>query len=352
MNTFGRKLRLTTFGESHGACIGGVLDGYPSGVQLDFDAINSEMARRRPGGRSNVSARNESDIPQFLSGINEDGTTLGTPIAYIIKNNDMRSADYESVRHAYRPSHADFTTQMRYDIRDYRGGGRASARETAVRVCAAALCRQLPALRNIDVQAILQQVGEEEDKAMIEQLRNAQHLQILENSEGYEMRFQNLISSAAVDGDSVGGVVLCVINNLPAGIGNPVYDKLSARLAEAMMSINAARGFELGAGFDIAKMRGSEANDCFVIDTSDAGKVKTSTNNSGGIQGGISNGMPIFFRVAFRPTPSISLEQRTITDDKKEVQLSIKGRHDPCVAVRAVPVVEAMTILTLADFLL
>lgn len=351
MNTFGDKLRLTTFGESHGPAVGGVLDGFPAGVKLDFEAINAQMARRRPGKDVNVSARRESDIPHFISGINHDGVTLGSPIAFIIENNDARSGDYEPLRHTYRPSHADYTTQIRYGIRDHRGGGRASARETAARVCAAAMVRQLPVMRNVSVQAVLQQVGATEDRAILYKLLRGLSVDVLTNTEGYAEKFEEVISAVAAEGDSIGGTVLCVINGVPAGVGNPVYDKLSARLAEAMMSINAARGFELGGGFEMALMRGSEANDCFRI-AEDGNRVVTSSNNSGGIQGGISNGMPIFFRVAFRPTPSISIPQPTVTDENQEVTLELHGRHDPCVAVRAVPVVEAMAILTIADMLL
>lgn len=316
MNTFGERLRLTTFGESHGPAVGGVIDGFPPRIKIDFELLARRMAERRPG-RPGTSQRREEDIPEFLSGINGEGITLGTPIAFIIKNRDSRSEDYKQLEDAYRPNHADFTYEARYGIRDHRGGGRASARETACRVVAGALAEQFLKSRGIEINAWLENTDE--------------------------------IEAAARDGDSTGGIVACEITAVPAGIGNPIYDKLSARLAYAMMSINAAKGFEIGDGFSMAFRRGSEVADVFYKD--DDGTVKTRTNHSGGIQGGISNGMPIRFRVAFKPTPTIGKPIPLLMRDGREKVEIITGRHDPCVAVRAVPVVRAMAAIVLADYL-
>lgn len=327
MNTFGQKLRLTTFGESHGSAIGGIVDGFPSGIAVDAELVQSFMESRRPGRSSMMSQRREADKVQILSGVAESGLSLGTPIGFVIANSDVRSKDYESLRHVYRPNHADYTYDAKYGIREYRGGGRASARETAVRVAAAAIVYPLLLKNGITVTAALESVGGNPVEVADE-----------------------VIAKVMSSGDSVGATVKCEVLNLPAGVGEPIFDKLQARLAYAMLSIPAVKGFEYGDGFEAAKMRGSECVDVF---TSDAdGNVLTLSNHSGGIQGGISNGMPITMRVAFKPTPSISIPQPTITDDKRAIEVCTTGRHDPCVGVRGVSVVRSMTILTIADMLL
>lgn len=326
MNTFGTRFRLTTFGESHGAAIGGVVDGMPAGIAIDTELVRHEMERRRPGSQRLVSARKESDEVEFLSGIYE-GVSTGAPIAFLIRNEDCRPQDYDELRDLFRPGHADYTYEQKYGIRDHCGGGRSSARETACRCVGGALAKMLLKGHGIDVQARLLQVGTEtEPDAM-----------------------QALIEKVRAEGDSIGGIVGCTINGCPAGLGEPVYGKLHAALGAAMLSINACHGFDYGDGFQGIALRGSEYNDAF---TCRDGIVCTVTNHSGGIQGGISNGAPITMRAMFRPTPSIGKEQQTVTRDGREVTLTIKGRHDPCVAVRAVPVVEAMAAMTIADFLL
>ena len=328
MNTFGEKLRLTTFGESHGPAIGGVIDGFPAGIEIDFDFIGQRMAERRPG-RPGPSPRNEDDQPEFLSGISPAGISLGTPIGFIIRNKDTRSSDYDKLATAFRPNHADYTYLAKYGIRDHHGGGRASARETACRVVAGALAEQLLIDYGISIISKLTQVGSVfgDIDALMEEVKKAQ-----------------------MEKDSVGGVVSGVVIGLPAGLGEPVYDKLSARLAYAMMSINAAKGFCIGDGFELAEKRGSEVVDEFYIDEAD--KVNTHTNHSGGIQGGKSNGMPVTFRVAFKPTPTIGKPLPLLSEEGETFTEVIPGRHDPCVAVRAVPVVRAMAALVFADFLL
>lgn len=328
MNSFGERLRLTTFGESHGPAIGGVIDGLPSGMKVNFDKLRLRMQERRPG-QKNTTQREEKDEPEFLSGLTSEGVTLGSPIAFIIRNKDVRPEDYDILAEAYRPNHADFTCQAKYHIRDYRGGGRASARETACRVVAGSLAEQFLAAKEIVVDAFLSKVG---------------------NSTGTYEEMMAEVNRAREDKDSVGGVVSCVIEGLPAGIGEPVYDKLSARLAYAMMSINAAKGFETGGGFCMATGRGSETIDAFYL-ASD-GKVKTRTNHNGGILGGISTGMPVEFRVAFKPTPTIGKPLPLLSEAGEEFEAVVPGRHDPCVAVRAVPVVRAMACLVIADLLL
>lgn len=328
VNTFGNRFRLTTFGESHGEAIGGVIDGFPPRVKIDFDLLRERMAERRPGRRG-TTARNETDEPVFLSGISEDGISLGTPIGFIIKNSDTRSSDYGNLKKAFRPGHADYTYQAKYGIRDYRGGGRASARETACRVVAGALAEQLLRERGVEIITQLLSVG---------------------GSRGTYEELMAEVEKARLDGDSVGGVVECEIAGLAAGVGEPLYDKLNARLAFAMMSINAAKGFEIGDGFKLASRRGSEVIDEFYKD--ETGKILTRTNHSGGVQGGISNGMPVVFRVAFRPTPTIGKEIPLISDEGETFRDTVAGRHDPCVAVRAVPVVRAMAALAVIDLIL
>lgn len=349
MNSFGTLLRLTTFGESHGVAIGGVLDGYPSGVEIDEEFIRTQMCRRRPGQSAVTTSRNEADEVQFLSGIFE-GRSTGTPIAFVIYNNNNRSADYDNLRNAYRPSHADYVYDVKYGIRDYRGGGRSSARETAVRVCAGALAMLALRQYGITVVAYTSQVG---DIALGRDYTHYNLTMVDDNivrcpDASVAKKMEGLILDVKRQGDTVGGVVTCVVKGAPAGLGEPLYDKLSARLAQAMLSINAAKGFEYGNGFESAKGRGSTQNDIFC---NRDGRITTLTNNSGGIQGGISNGADIYFRVAFKPVATILTEQRTVTSSGEETVIAARGRHDPCVVPRAVPVVEAMTALTILDFL-
>lgn len=347
MNSIGQLLRLTTFGESHGTAIGGVLDGFPVGIVIDEDFVRAEMCRRRPGQSAITTQRNEQDEVQFLSGIFE-GRSTGTPIAFMIANSNSRSNDYGNLREAYRPSHADYVYDCKYGIRDHRGGGRSSARETAVRVCAGALAKLALRQLGISVQAYTSQVGE----IGLEDNYTAYDLSLVENNavrcpdavKAAEM--EKLILDVKRQGDTVGGVVTCVAKGVPAGLGEPLYDKLSASLAGAMLSINAVKGFEYGNGFAAAAGRGSEQNDIFF---NNGGKIATRSNNSGGIQGGISNGNDIYFRVAFKPVATVLKEQPTVTKEGEETLLLARGRHDPCVVPRAVPVVEAMTALVLLD---
>lgn len=352
MNTLGNKLRVTTFGESHGPAIGGVIDGFPSGFKIDFDLVNQEMAKRKPGSSLFVTQRKETDIPEFLSGISPDGITLGTPIGFIIRNQDNKSKDYDNLRDTFRPNHADFTYEVKYGIRDWRGGGRASARETANWVVAGALALQWLATKDIIVDTKLSAVGS--ISFTQELVKNLSEKPFSEESfsipESINESFIKEIETAKNSCDSVGGIVSCLIKGMKAGIGEPVFNKLHAELANAMMSINAAKGFEYGLGFDYANRWGSKSIDTFV--SNESGKVITETNYSGGIQGGISNGMPVYFNVAFKPTPTIFQELSTVNNKGEAVKLQIKGRHDPCVAVRAVPVVKALAALVIADFLL
>ncbi|MBR2637306.1 MAG: chorismate synthase [Bacteroidaceae bacterium] len=350
MNTFGKLLRLTTFGESHGEAIGGVLDGYPAGVLIDEEYIRLQMKRRRPGQSAVTTARNEADEVRFVSGIFE-GRSTGTPIAFMIYNTNSHSADYENLRNVYRPSHADYVYDKKYGIRDHRGGGRSSARETAVRVCAGALARLLLRQYGIEVCAYTSQVGEIQLSGSYKDynLENIETNVVRCPDTEVATRMEELILDVKRQGDTVGGVVTCVVSGVPVGVGEPLYDKLSARLAQAMLSINAAKGFEYGNGFAGACGRGSQQNDILCIRD---GGVTTLTNNSGGIQGGISNGNDIYFRVAFKPVATILKEQPTINSNHEESVIAARGRHDPCVVPRAVPVVEAMAALTVLDLLL
>ncbi len=347
MNSFGQLLRLTTFGESHGAAIGGVLDGFPAGVSIDEEFVRSEMLRRRPGQSAITTQRNEQDEVQFLSGIFE-GRSTGTPIAFIIANSNSRSGDYENLREAFRPSHADYVYDRKYGIRDHRGGGRSSARETAVRVCAGALARLALRQLGIEVQAFTSQVGE----IVLDGDYTAYDLSLAETNAvrcphaGKAAEMERLIMEVKRDGDTVGGVVTCVVKGAPVGLGEPLYGKLTSSLAHAMLSINAAKGFEFGNGFAAAAGRGSQQNDIFC---NNDGGIATRSNNSGGIQGGISNGNDIYFRVAFKPVATLLKEQPTVTRDGRETTLLARGRHDPCVVPRAVPVVEAMAALAVLD---
>ncbi len=347
MNTIGTQLRLTTFGESHGPAIGGILDGFPSGVVVDEEFVRSEMRRRRPGQSAVTTARNEADEVQFLSGIFE-GRTTGTPIGFVINNTNNRSNDYDNLRDAYRPSHADYTYSVKYGVRDHRGGGRSSARETAVRVCAGALCKLALARMGITIQAYTSQVGD----IKLDHPYTAYNLSLAEENivrcpdAEKAAAMERLILDVKREGDTVGGIVTCVAKGVPTGLGAPLYNKLSSSLAAAMMTINAAKGFDYGEGFESVTGRGSMQNDIFYDDN---GTINTRTNRSGGIQGGISNGQDIYFRVAFKPVATILREQPTVGVDGKDTVISARGRHDPCVVPRAVPVVEAMAALTILD---
>lgn len=352
MNTFGRNLTLTTFGESHGPAMGGIIDGFPPGFKIDFDSLLKEIAKRRPGSSVLVTARNETDTPEFLSGISPDGVTLGTPIGFIVRNSDHHSSDYDEMAKVYRPNHADYTYIKRYGIRDHRGGGRSSARETVNWVVAGALAAQWLATKGITIQTALTQVGGITAGDIFDGLMTKPNEPYsLEVNPDLTLAMEEVVKEAKKAGDSVGGRVSCLITGLPAGIGNPVADKLHASLAAAMMSINAAKGFEYGLGFKAASSYGSRTADSFLASEDKSEPLKTATNFSGGIQGGISNGMPVFFSVAFKPTPTLLKPIDTVNTDGEATVLNPAGRHDPCVAVRAVHVVKAMAALVIADYL-
>lgn len=344
-NTFGKLFRLTTFGESHGVAIGGIIDGCPSGIKLDFEAVQNELDRRKPGQSKIVTQRKEPDTVEFLSGIFE-GQTTGTPIGFIIKNTNQKSKDYSHIKDVYRPSHADYTYDKKYGVRDYRGGGRSSARETACRVVAGAIAKQF--LSSIKINAFTSSVG---DVFLDKPYQDLDFSKIESNvircpDEGTAEKMIAKVQEVKKQGDTIGGTITCVLQNVPAGLGEPVFDKLHAELGKAMLSINAVKGFEYGSGFCGAKMKGSEHNDKFNEDGS------TQTNLSGGVQGGISNGMDIYFRVAFKPVATTLQKQNTINSKGETVEMQGKGRHDPCVVPRAVPIVEAMAALVLADYTL
>ena len=345
-STYGTIFRLTTFGESHGKGIGGIVDGVPSNFDIDIERIQKELDRRKPGQSSIVSQRKESDKVQILSGV-LDGKTLGTPIGFVIQNEDERSIDYDHLKEVYRPSHADYTYEKKYGIRDHRGGGRSSARETACRIVAGAIARQILETIGVDFSTYVDQVGSiklQDPSFFLTEAIESNPVRCPDLHIAQKM--EELIKEVRKDGDTIGGCVRCMVMNVPPGLGEPVFDKLHAELGKAMFSINAVKGVEFGSGFASVSMRGSEHNDLFMDDGS------TSTNNSGGIQGGISNGMPIEFRVAFKPVATIMKEQLTINDEHQQVLLSGKGRHDPCVVPRAVPIVEAMAAMVILDFYL
>lgn len=348
-NSYGEIFRLTTFGESHGAAIGGIIEGCPAGIKVNTEFVQLMLDRRRPGQLSISSQRKESDKVEFLSGI-MDGVALGTPIGFIIRNEDARPVDYSHLKDAYRPSHADFAWDSKFGIRDHRGGGRSSARETASRVVGGAVAMQLLNTQKINLQAWVSSVG----NITMPELHSFTEEEIYSNEircphkETAEKMIQ-LIKNVRADGDSLGGIVTCVIKGVPAGLGEPVFDKLHACLGKAMLSINAVKGFEIGSGFAAAAMKGAEHNDIF---TSYKGKISTLTNRSGGIQGGISNGEDIIFRVAFKPVATLMIEQESVNAAGESVLVKGKGRHDPCVVPRAVPIVESMAALTIADHLL
>jgi len=344
-NTFGKLFTLTTFGESHGEAIGGVIDGCPSGIELDFEAIQHEMNRRKPGQSKIVTQRKEPDSVRFLSGVFE-GKTTGTSIGFIINNVHQRSNDYSHIKDSYRPSHADFTYDKKYEHRDYRGGGRTSARETANWVVGGAVAKQI--LSNIKINAYTSSVGDlflEKPYQDLDFSKTESNIVRCPDAEIAEKMISK-IDEIRKAGDTIGGTITCAIQNVPIGLGEPIFDKLHAQLGKAMLSINAVKGFEYGSGFCGAKMKGSEHNDIFNADES------TKSNLSGGIQGGISNGMDIYFRVAFKPVATIMQKQQTIDKDGNIVEMMGKGRHDPCVVPRAVPIVEALAAMVLADFTL
>lgn len=327
LNTFGEIFSLTTFGESHGKAVGGVIDGCPSGLLIDFNMIEEELKRRKTGNDTTSSQRKESDRVVILSGIYE-GKTLGTPIAFMIENQDAKSLDYDNIKDIYRPSHADFTYQQKYGLRDHRGGGRSSARTTLPCVVAGAIAKQILSSHDVKITTSVTQIGEE-------------------RSGGFSMEeMQNILQMVKNENDTVGAMIHVEIENLPAGIGEPYFRKLQSVLAQAMFSINAVKGFEYGEGFHAASMRGTECNDEFFCDE---GRIRTKTNHSGGIQGGISNGEKIYFNVAFKPIPTIMQEQQTVDIEGRKLTYKVKGRHDVCVVPRVIPIVEALTAMSILD---
>ncbi len=349
-NTFGNIFTLTTFGESHGEGVGGVIDGMPAGIAVDLDFIQSELDRRKPGQSKITTSRAEGDKVEILSGVFE-GRTTGCPIGFLVRNTNQHSHDYENVRNVFRPSHADFTYTQKYGLRDHRGGGRSSARETISRVVGGAFAKLALRQLSIDVTAYTSQVG---DIAIGRDYHQFDFTEIEKNpvrcpDPEAAKRMEELILSVKADGDTIGGVITCVIKGCPVGLGEPAFGKLHAALGGAMLSINAVKGFEYGEGFAGVSQRGSEQNDIFFNDN---GAISTRSNHSGGIQGGISNGQDIYFRVAFKPVATLLREQPTVDKDGCETMLEVKGRHDPCVLPRAVPVVEAMAAMTILDYYL
>lgn len=346
-NTFGDILRITTFGESHGPAMGGIIDGFPAGVRIDLGEVQRMVDRRRPGQSPVTTARDEKDRVEVLSGM-LNGVTLGTPIGFIVRNSDQRSADYESLKDCYRPSHADYTYAVKYGIRDHRGGGRASARETVCRVVAGAFAQQALRQLGIEVTACASQIGDVKlEKPLAEcDLTAIEHNAVRCPDESTAQAMVTAIAEAKEQGDTLGGIVTCVAHGVPAGLGDPVFGKLHAQLASAMMSIPAAKGFEVGHGFGFASCKGSEVLDAWTVRD---GKIGTLTNHSGGIQGGISNGEPVIFNVAFKPVATLMRPVACINAECQLVEVAQQGRHDPCVVPRVVPVVEAMTALVILD---
>ncbi len=329
-NTFGKNFCLTTFGESHGTAIGGVIDGCPPGLLIDFDKIDEELKRRKPGTYSFGSQRKESDEVIFLSGIFE-GKTLGTPIAFVFKNDDARSSDYDDLKRVLRPSHSDFTYQQKYGIRDHRGGGRSSARALLPCVVAGAIAKQILQKHNVEINSFVTQIGEEKSESF-----------------SYD-QIKDILLKIKQENDTVGASIRVEVDGLPAGIGSPYFRKLQSLLAQAMFSINAVKGFEYGDGFRAASMRGSECNDAFINDN---GKIRCKTNHSGGIQGGITNGETVYFNVAFKPIPTLMRPQQTVDVDGNEIIYDVEGRHDVCVVPRVIPIVEAMTAMVIVDLMI
>jgi chorismate synthase len=348
-NSFGKNFRITTFGESHGPAIGCIIDGCPAGLTIDESFIQNELDRRKPGQSKITTQRKEDDTFKILSGVFE-GTSTGTPIAIVIENQDQRSKDYSHIAETFRPSHADFTYEAKYGVRDYRGGGRSSARETAARVAAGAVAKLFLQNFKIEINAFVSQVGEIKAPHynQLDLSSTEENIVRCPHKETAEKMIE-LIDQVRLARDTIGGIVTCVIKNTPVGLGEPVFDKLHADLGKAMLGINAVKGFEYGSGFDGIHMRGSQHNDEFY---NDGERVRTRTNHSGGIQGGISNGEEIYFNVAFKPVATIMQDQQTVDKHGNEATVSGKGRHDPCVLPRAVPIVEAMAALVIADFIL
>lgn len=350
MNSIGKIFTFTSFGESHGKAIGGILDGCPAGIEIDEAFIQKELSRRRPGQSAISTPRKEEDKVEFLSGIFE-GKTTGTPIAFVIWNKNQESKDYDHLKNVYRPSHADYTYQQKYGIRDHRGGGRSSARATAGWVVAGAIAKLLLKQQQVEITAYTSQVG----SLRVTQSYHKLDLSLVETNivrcpeQSVAEKMITYIDKLRKEGNSIGGIVSCVVKGVPVGWGEPLFGKLQAKLATAMMSINAAHGFDYGAGFESVHLTGAEMNDVFLYEN---GKVTTSTNNSGGVQGGISNGEDIYFRVLFKPVATISMKQQTIDKELNSIELEAHGRHDPCVLPRAVPIVETMAALTLADLYL
>ncbi len=350
MNTFGEIFRLTSFGESHGKGIGGIIDGCPAGIELDFDMIQKELARRKPGQSKITTQRQEADQVEFLSGIFE-GRTQGTPIAFAVWNKDQHSSDYNDLKDVYRPSHADYTYIQKYGTRDHRGGGRSSARETIARVVAGAIAKQILSKAGVSINAFVSQVGEiklEKHYTELDLSKTEENIVRCPDEETAGKMIAR-IEAAAHDRDTVGGVITGVITGVPAGWGEPVFNKLHADLGFAMLGINAVKGFEYGSGFEGTKLSGSQHNDVF-IQTENG--IRTKTNHSGGIQGGISNGEDIYFRVAFKPIATLLKEQQTVDKFNNSITINPKGRHDPCVLPRAVPIVESMAALVLINHFL
>ena len=351
MNTFGNIYRLTSFGESHGAAVGGVVDGMPAGVPIDVDYIQRALDRRRPGQSAFTTPRREADRVELLSGV-MDGLSTGMPIGFLVRNENQRPRDYSELRDVYRPSHADFTYQQKYGLRDYRGGGRQSARETIARVVGGALASLVLRSHGIEIRAYTSQIGRASMEGGYrwydEEAIESSVVRCPEPEKSREM--EDEVKAALKDGDSVGGVVSCIIRGCPVGLGEPVFGKFHAALAAAEMSVNAVRGFEIGEGFRSSAMRGSAFNDPFVSDPD--GRIHTATNHNGGVLGGITDGEDVTFRVAFKPVPTIRHEQDTVDLSGHSVRLSAHGRHDPCVVARAVPIVEAMAAMVTLDYLL
>ena len=348
-NTFGNLFKLTSFGESHGSMIGGIIEGCPAGLEINKDLIQKDLDRRKPGQSKVTSPRKEDDKVQLLSGIFE-GKSTGTPIGFLIPNINSKSQDYSNIKDVFRPSHADYTYEEKYGLRDYRGGGRSSARETACRVVAGSIAKQLLNNYGIKISAYVSSIGNifaDEKNMDLNKDYDSNIVRCPDNDASEKMI--NLITELKSKGNTVGGQIKCIINGVKPGLGEPVFDKLHADLGKAMLSINAVKGFEYGSGFSGSKMTGSVHNDEFIVEN---GNVSTKTNNSGGIQGGISNGEEIYFKVAFKPVATIMSKQNSIDKEKNNVELSVKGRHDPCVVPRAVPIVESMAAIVLADHLL
>ena len=352
-NTFGHIFTLTTFGESHGEAVGGVIDGMPAGIDIDMEFIQSELNRRRPGQSAITTSRQEADRVELLSGVFE-GKSTGCPIGFIVRNTNQHSNDYENMRNLFRPSHADYTYFEKYGIRDHRGGGRSSARITISRCVGGALAKLVLRQKGISIQAYTSQVGDislDKDYSRYDlSLTETNAVRCPDQQKAAEM--EALIAKVKAEGDTIGGIITCVIKGCPTGLGEPEFDKLHASLGQAMLSINAVKGFEYGDGFDSATMRGSQVNDVFVPSTGDQQPITTTSNHSGGIQGGISNGQDIYFRVAFKPVATILTEQQTVDKEGNATTFTAHGRHDPCVLPRAVPVVESMAAMTILDYIL